>query len=367
MGLSYDPDDPGRIDEADRGIHAFVPEPGRAARLVAEARALPPGGALHGVPVGIKDIIHVDGLPTRAGSVLPPGVLAGPQATLVTRLRAAGALIAGKTVTAEFAVTAPGPTRNPRNPAHTPGGSSSGSAAAVAAGMVPLAVGTQTVGSVIRPAAYCGVVGFKPTFGRIPVDGVIANAPSFDTVGVFAPDVAGAARCAAVVCDGWRPVRSDAGHRRPPVLGIPVGPYLERAGAEALAAFKTQVERLGSAGFEVREVPVMAGFDDTVRQLFTMNRYEVARTHADWFPRHGHLYREQTTAASGRATPSATPTTCGRHVSGTASATVSSPPCRTVASICGSPPPPPGRRPWGSAAPVTPSCACPGATRAFPR
>jgi Asp-tRNA(Asn)/Glu-tRNA(Gln) amidotransferase A subunit family amidase len=225
---------------------------------------------------------------------VPAEVLAGPQATLVTRLRAAGALIAGKTVTAEFAVTAPGPTRNPRNLAHTPGGSSSGSAAAVAAGMVPLAVGTQTVGSMIRPAAYCGVVGFKPTYGRIPVDGVIANAPSFDTVGVFAPDVPGAVRGAAVLCDDWRP---DAAPERPPVLGVPVGPYLERAGAGALDVFRTQAKQLAAAGFEVREVPVMADFDDTVRQLFTMNRYEVARTHADWFPRHGHLYREQTTAA----------------------------------------------------------------------
>lgn len=290
--MEYSPE---RIDEADREIHAFLPEPGRAARLAAEARSPAPGGPLRGVLFGVKDIIHVDGLPTGAGSAVPPDVLAGAEAALVSRLRAAGALVAGKTVTAEFAVTAPGPTRNPHNLAHTPGGSSSGSAAAVAAGMVPLAVGTQTVGSVIRPAAYCGVVGFKPTYGRIPVDGVIANAPSFDTVGVFAPDVAGVVRGAAVLCDAWRTVPSEG--RRSPVLGVPVGPYLERAGAEALEAFNAQAEQLGSAGFEVREVPVMADFDATVRQLFTMNRYEVARTHADWFPRHGHLYREQTVAA----------------------------------------------------------------------
>ncbi|WP_419836850.1 amidase family protein [Streptomyces bugieae] len=214
--------------------------------------------------------------------------------------------MAGKTVTAEFAVTAPGPTRNPHHPAHTPGGSSSGSAAAVAAGMVPLALGTQTVGSMIRPAAYCGVVGFKPTYGRIPLDGVIPNALSFDTLGWYATDVAGVALAASVLLDGWRGGRG--GPERPeqvpvpgrpsrPVLGVPVGPYLERAGEEALRAFKEQRELLGDAGYEVREVPVMDDFDAVVEQLFTMNRYEVARAHADWFARFGDRYREQTTAA----------------------------------------------------------------------
>ncbi|MEU6342416.1 amidase [Streptomyces sp. NPDC046977] len=287
------------IDRLDARVRAFVPEPDRRGRLAAEAAAAPPG-VLTGVVVGVKDIVRCDGTQTRAGSRVPAEVLAGPQASLVDRLRAAGALVAGKTVTAEFAVTAPGPTRNPHNTAHTPGGSSSGSAAAVAAGMVPLAVGTQTVGSVIRPAAFCGVVGFKPTFGRIPVDGVIANAPSFDTVGVLAADVAGAALGASVLCDDWRaPVPGRGGAGRP-VLGVPAGPYLDRAGAEARAAFAAQTARLAAAGWTVREVPVMDApgeFEAVVRQLFTMNRYEVARTHAGWFPRHGHLYREQTVAA----------------------------------------------------------------------
>ncbi|BDM72561.1 amidase [Streptomyces nigrescens] len=303
-----------RIDAVDPQVRAFVPEDGRRTRLLEAARELaaagPPGPAgrpaLHGVPVGIKDIVRVDGLPTRAGSALPPEVLAGAQAVVVDRLRAAGALVAGKTVTAEFAVTAPGPTRNPHHPAHTPGGSSSGSAAAVAAGMVPLALGTQTVGSMIRPAAYCGVVGFKPTYGRIPLDGVIPNALSFDTLGWYATDVAGVALAASVLLDGWRGGRG--GPERPeqvpvpgrpscPVLGVPVGPYLERAGEEALRAFKEQRELLGDAGYEVREVPVMDDFDAVVEQLFTMNRYEVARAHADWFARFGDRYREQTTAA----------------------------------------------------------------------
>ncbi|NDZ77975.1 amidase [Streptomyces sp. SID10853] len=292
----------------EREIQAFVPEPGRTERIAAETAAVtarwpdptdrPP---LFGVPVGIKDIIHVDALPTRAGSALPPEALAGRQATVVDRLRAAGAVIAGKTVTAEFAVLAPGPTRNPRNLAHTPGGSSSGSAAAVAAGMVPLAVGTQTVGSMIRPAAYCGVTAFKPTYGRIPVDGVIANAPSFDTLGLFAADVAGLLPALAVVCDNWHPREPPAhpAHGSPdlPVLAVPEGPYLQRAEPEALDVFATRVERLRAAGFTVRRIPVMADFEQVRAQLFTMNRYEVARTHAEWFAEYGERYRPETVRA----------------------------------------------------------------------
>ncbi|MGQ4515612.1 amidase family protein [Streptomyces sp. DW26H14] len=301
------------IERLDPEIEAFVPEPDRPGRLARETAALTgrfagtgERPALYGVAVGVKDIVRVDGLDTRAGSALPPTALEGPQAVLVDRLRDAGALVAGKTVTAEFAVLAPGPTRNPRNPGHTPGGSSSGSAAAVAAGMVPLAVGTQTVGSVIRPAAYCGVVGFKPTFGRVPVDGVIANAPSFDTVGVFARDVAGVERGAAVLCDDWRPPSERPS--RPPVFGIPEGPYLERATAGALAAFDRQVLLLRAAGFEVRGVPLMADFDQVVAQLYAMNRYEVARTHAEWFAAYGDLYRPQTAKAirEGQAVKEAT-------------------------------------------------------------
>ncbi|WP_329123295.1 amidase [Streptomyces sp. NBC_01465] len=284
----------------DSDIQAFVPEPDRETRLRSETAALaarwpdpanrPP---LYGIPVGIKDIIHVDGLPTRAGSSLPPAALAGPQATVVTRLREAGALIAGKTVTAEFAVLAPGPTHNPHNPAHTPGGSSSGSAAGVAAGLFPLSVGTQTVGSMIRPGAYCGVVAFKPTYDRIPTDGVIANAPSFDTLGLYAQDVAGLLPAASVVCDDWTPRDPDD----LPVLGIPTGPYLDRAEPEALKSFTATAEHLERAGFTVRRIPVMQDFDRTVSQLFTMNRYELARTHAAWFAEYAKLYRRETRQA----------------------------------------------------------------------
>lgn len=287
-----------RIDEVDALVRASVTEPDRRARLrvTRESRAAdwsdrtqrPP---LHGVPVGVKDIVRVDGLPTRAGSALPPEVLAGPQAAVVDRLERAGAVVAGKTVTAEFASIAPGPTANPHNLAHTPGGSSSGSAAAIAAGMVPLAVGTQTIGSIIRPAAYCGVVGFKPTHGRIPMDGVIPHALTLDTVGFLAADVASITLAARVCCDRWQPGGSA---NRAPILGIPVGPYLHRAGAETLAVFDRQVMLLRAAGFTVGQVPIMADFERIVARQKVINYYELAGTHAGWFARFEHLYREQT-------------------------------------------------------------------------
>ncbi len=145
-----------------------------------------PTGPLHGVPIAIKDIFDTADMPTENGSALHAGRAPSRDATAVTMLRIAGAIILGKTVTTEFAYLSPGKTRNPHNPEHTPGGSSSGSAAAVAAGMVPLALGSQTNGSTIRPAAFCGVVGFKPTYGLISRHGVLPLSRSLDHVGLFA-------------------------------------------------------------------------------------------------------------------------------------------------------------------------------------
>ncbi len=150
-------------------------------------------GPLHGVPVAIKDIVDTAKIPTENGSKVDAGRVPEHDAFIVSKLKQAGALILGKTVTTEFAFMDPSPTRNPHNLAHTPGGSSSGSAAAVAAGMSPLAIGTQTAGSVIRPASFCGVVGYKASFGAIPRTGILAQAPSLDTVGVFATSVPDAA------------------------------------------------------------------------------------------------------------------------------------------------------------------------------
>jgi aspartyl-tRNA(Asn)/glutamyl-tRNA(Gln) amidotransferase subunit A len=174
--------------------------------VLAQARALDahratgrPIGPLHGLPVGVKDIIDTARIPTENGCPVDRGRVPVLDAFVVTRLKAAGAVLMGKTVTTELAYLHPGPTRNPTNPAHTPGGSSSGSAAAVAAGMVPLAIGTQTGGSVIRPAAYCGITGFKPSFGAIPRTGILSQSPSLDTVGVFARSVEDAALLAELL------------------------------------------------------------------------------------------------------------------------------------------------------------------------
>ncbi|WP_322895868.1 MULTISPECIES: amidase [unclassified Yoonia] len=152
-----------------------------------------PTGPLFGMPVALKDVIDTKGIPTENGTSIDAGRVPNADATVVRKLKAAGAVIMGKTVTTELAFLHPGKTRNPVNPAHTPGGSSQGSAAAVGAGMVPLAIGTQTGGSVIRPAAYCGTVGYKPSFGAISRAGVLMQSPTLDTMGVFAMSVEGVA------------------------------------------------------------------------------------------------------------------------------------------------------------------------------
>ncbi|HEV8438194.1 MAG TPA: amidase [Methylomirabilota bacterium] len=180
-----------RVREVDDDVQAWAfLDPDHA---LAQARAADefrlsgqPVGPLHGVPVGLKDIIDTADMPTENGSVLHAGRTPSRDAAVVAMLRAAGAVIMGKTVTTEFATRTPGKTRNPHNPAHTPGGSSSGSAAAVAAGMVPLALGSQTTGSTIRPASFCGVYGLKPTHGLIPRHGMFQLSRTLDHVGLFA-------------------------------------------------------------------------------------------------------------------------------------------------------------------------------------
>ena len=180
-----------RVAAVDKDVEAWAfldPEHARAQARAADEWRLSgrPIGPLHGVPVGIKDIIDTADMPTECGSVLYAGRTPSRDATVVTRLRGAGAVIMGKCVTTEFATRAPGKTRNPNHPGHTPGGSSSGSAAAVAAGMVPLSLGSQTGGSTIRPAAYCGVYGLKPTHGLVPRTGMFQLSRSLDHVGLFA-------------------------------------------------------------------------------------------------------------------------------------------------------------------------------------
>jgi Asp-tRNA(Asn)/Glu-tRNA(Gln) amidotransferase A subunit family amidase len=290
-----------RITEVDPLVQAYVEEPGRRTRLHTEAAGLltrwpEPADRpeLFGIPTAVKDIVHVDGLETRAGSRVPPHVLAGSQAVLVDRLRAVGALVVGKSVTAEFASAAPGQTRNPHDLDRTPGGSSSGSAAAVAAGMAVLATGTQTIGSMVRPASFCGVVGWKATHGRIPVDGVIAHSPSFDALGFFGADVDTVRAAARATCDRW----AEAGPvGRRPTLGVPGGRYLAQADDEARAVFGDQCDRLRAAGYDVREADMLGDLDEVLTHNLTVNRYELARTHDAWFDPHRAAYRDITASA----------------------------------------------------------------------
>ena len=290
-----------RIDELNPQVLALLPEPDRRGRLLAQAGALEarfPDAAerppLYGVAVAVKDIISVDGFQTRAGSALPPELFDGPQASCVTRLREAGALIVGKSVTTEFAYFEPGATRNPHDRDHTPGGSSSGSAAAVAAGLALLALGSQTVGSVIRPAAFCGVVGFKPSYGRIPADGIIYYSPSVDHVGAFAPDASEMALVASVMLDRWDVAAHAAQGERMPVLGVPEGPYLEQAEDEGRHAFEQQLATLERAGCEVRRVSTLEDIETINERHRDLASAEFADVHERWFSEYGALYRPRT-------------------------------------------------------------------------
>lgn len=211
-----------RVAAYEEGVHAWTHIDERHVLAQAEMadrqrRAGLPIGPLLGVPVGIKDNIDTRDLPTENGAALDRGRQPERDASVVSRLRAAGALVMGKTVTTECAYLAPGKTRNPHNVGHTPGGSSSGSAAAVACGMVPLAIGTQTGGSVIRPASYCGVVGFKPTFGLVGRSGILRTSRSLDTVGGFARTIEDVALLADVIA-GHDPNDHDTSPMAPPQL-----------------------------------------------------------------------------------------------------------------------------------------------------
>jgi Asp-tRNA(Asn)/Glu-tRNA(Gln) amidotransferase A subunit family amidase len=227
-----------------------------------------PIGPLHGVPVGVKDIFDTGDMPTENGTVLHQGRTPRNDAAAVSMLRAAGAVILGKTVTTECAYFAPGKTRNPHNPEHTPGGSSSGSAAAVAAGMVPLALGSQTNGSVIRPAAFCGVYGFKPTHGLIPRSGVLQLSRTLDHVGLFARTIEDLALLLGEL-QGYDERDPDTRPRAripfqslaaeeppiPPMLAFIKTPHWERADGDTKEAFAELVEALGP---QVEEVELMS-------------------------------------------------------------------------------------------------------------
>jgi len=251
----------------------------------AEARASRLRGPLHGVPVGVKDIFDVAGMPTTGGAKAFAHTRPTADAAAVARLRAAGAIVLGKTVTTEFAYRDPAPTRNPWNHDHTPGGSSAGSAAAVAARMVPLALGSQTVGSILRPAAYCGVVGFKGTHGLVPVAGVIPLAWSLDHVGVLSRSVGDAAWAMSVL----------AGRDlEPAAVGAPrlaLAPeLLSRASREVAAQVEAAADAFARAGATVSKVELPASFGDLAAAGLTVLEVEAAAYHQPWFVKHADQY-----------------------------------------------------------------------------
>jgi Asp-tRNA(Asn)/Glu-tRNA(Gln) amidotransferase A subunit family amidase len=278
-------------------VQAFLPEELRFTRLRNEATQLfsnypqpAERPVLFGVPIGVKDIFHVNGFTTRAGTRVDSSLIQGGESVAITKMKEAGALILGKTVTTEFAYFAPGPTRNPHNLEHTPGGSSSGSAAAVAAGLCSLAFGTQTIGSINRPAAFCGVVGYKPSHDRISKQGVIPVSPSADHVGIFVPRAADVEIVAQLLCKEWRPVAN----KQKPTLGVPDGPYLARASREALDHFEITCRLLDEAGFTLKHVPMMSDFNHTFEQHNALVAAEAAQTHKDWYPQNSTLYHPKT-------------------------------------------------------------------------
>jgi len=286
-----------RFIEREPSIQALIPEEGRFTRLQNDADALVlrhpdliKRPLLFGAPAGVKDIFHVEGFTTQAGSRLPSDVLQGQEAEGGSRLRDAGALIFGKTVTTEFAYFSPGPTRNPHNPEHTPGGSSSGSAAAVAAGFCHLALGTQTIGSIIRPASFCGVVGLKPTYDRISREGVIPLSSSLDHVGFFVPDVESAINVARVLFKDWDEL---TGPLKKPVLGIPDGPYLQSASEGGLAHFDSVCKLLEKAGYELQHIQVMPDFAEIRARHDVIMSAEAAQVHKTWFEKYEDLYSDK--------------------------------------------------------------------------
>jgi Asp-tRNA(Asn)/Glu-tRNA(Gln) amidotransferase A subunit family amidase len=291
-----------RVEQIDPVIQALVPEADRRGRLHAAAAALlrrhpDPGDRppLFGALVGVKDVLRVEGLPTAGGSDLPPAELEGLESAAVTALRRAGALVLGKTRTAEFAYAAPGPTRNPHDHGRTPGGSSHGSAAGVVAGLCPLALGTQTIASVMRPAAYCGVVGYVPTYGRISAGGLLPVSRTLDRVGLLTADLASMALAASTLVTGWR--RSGAGPvARRPELGVAEGPFLEHVEPAALELFERQVAALAEAGYLVRRVRLFEDAEALTASLRRLVNGELAREHAELFERYRDRYRTQTAA-----------------------------------------------------------------------
>lgn len=277
-----------RIEEFEPYVLSLLPETNRRDRLMTEAKRLlekfpdptnrPP---LFGIAVGVKDLFNVDGFETRAGSRLPSSLFKGKESFVVTQLKENGALILGKTVSTEFAYFEPGPTRNPHNIVHTPGGSSSGSAAAVACGITPLALGTQTIGSVSRPASFCGIYGFKPTLGRLPTDGVVPFSPTADHVGFFSQDIEGIEFICSIILPGWKSENIKSIEK--PTIGIANGSYLNQADDEMLEWFHMKIEILKEKNLKVVELDLFGDISEINKLHRSIISFDFAHVHENWF------------------------------------------------------------------------------------
>jgi Asp-tRNA(Asn)/Glu-tRNA(Gln) amidotransferase A subunit family amidase len=277
-----------RIDARDADVLAWS----HLARDAALERAKlldrgPRQGLLHGVPMGVKDIIDSFDQPTTYGSPIYKTHQPPSDAATVALARGAGAILLGKTVTTEFANRFPGPTRNPHNPAHTPGGSSSGSAAAVADFQVMLATGTQTGGSVIRPAAFCGVVGYKPSYGHFPTAGMKANTEWLDTIGAYARSVEDIALFrAALMAIPFTPIARLAA---PPRIAVCFTHHRDELSAEGTKAVNDAAAALAKAGAQVKEIELPPPVRDMTAGQKTLSAFDGPRAHADEARRFPHL------------------------------------------------------------------------------
>lgn len=278
-----------RIDSKEPVLQILIPEADRNQRIINELESQGEEyKLLKGVILGVKDIFITEGFATRAGSNLPADLFDGKEASCVTKLKTAGAIILGKTVTTEFAYFEPGPTRNPVNPDYTPGGSSSGSAAAVAAGYCHVALGSQTIGSVIRPAAFCGVIGFKPSFDRIPTDGVIPFSPSADHVGYFGCDLEIIELVSRLLCKNWK---KKAGVSGLPVIGVPSDLFIGQADELVRNHFKEMISLLKQKGAEIIYTDALENIEAINTMHKRMVAADFAQVHKNWYRDYKHLYR----------------------------------------------------------------------------
>lgn len=258
-----------RIRELELSIHAWI---------VVQPEQPTGDGPLAGIPFGVKDIVETKGMATEYGSPLYKGRLGTEDAPIVRDLRSRGGILLGKTVTTAFAYRTPGPTRNPRNPEHTPGGSSSGSAAAVAAGMVPFTIGEQTRGSILRPASFCGVTGFKPTHDLLPMEGVLPLAKSLDTLGFFT-------HTPADMLELWKAIGKPAGREEQFSFAAPEP--IPECDLEMVKAFGEAITIMRKSGVTIKTIDIAGELKKLVAASDLIEEYEGARFHEARFKEFG--------------------------------------------------------------------------------